>query len=533
MNMKQFRKIFFIISTVIICFSYGSLSQKGSTSNQFTSEDSVRSLKYLSSELSSILTNANLENTKYAVGVYSLDNKKYYFKKSVNDLLTPASITKLFTSYSALSMYGSNFQYQTKVYYTGTLSNGILKGDIYIVGNGDPMLSSYDIDTLAQKIKQSGIVEIHGNIIGDGTFFDDITNRKTYSGDQDMVQALQPITGLSINNNTITIIVEGLAQGQKRLALVRTDPPSTAVQLRNTAKVIGRNRPTQPKNTKSRKPNEEIILEDGGPVVTNKLQKKSDIKITQILDKNGSYTYQITGSINADDSYSQTYFLSNPDEVVAGSLVFYLRKHGINVQGKHETGSIKSLSSEPHIIATHSRYLVNVISPTMKNSNNYYAENIFKFIGANSGKLIENARESRQIISLFFDTIKVDFKGCQLFDGSGLSRRNVVSVNSVIGFLNYLFHSDKRIVLDTTMAIAGFDGTLGKRMSGTLAESNLKGKTGTLRNVSGLCGITKTLDGENIAFCFIFNGNNVGTYKQLENKLGTVISEFFYFNRQR
>lgn len=533
MIMKKLGKYIFLITTVIIFLSNLILSQKGPVRNQFTSEDTVRSLRYLSSELSAILTNANLENTKYAVGVYSLDNKKYYFKKSVNDLLTPASITKLFTTYSALSIYGKSFQYNTKVYYTGTLSNGILKGDIYIVGNGDPLFSSNDIDTLAQKIKQAGIKEIHGNIIGDGTFFDDITNRKTYSGDQDLVQALQPITGLSVNNNTIKIIVEGIPQGPKRLAQVRSDPPSVAVQFRNTAKVTGRTRPTPAQQSKPRKSTEEIILEDGGPVVVNSIHKKSDIKISQIKDKNGSYAYQISGSIDSDDSYSQNYFLSNSDEIVAGALMFSLRKHGIIVQGKHETGSIKSLASEPRFLASRSRYLADVISPTIKNSDNYYAENIFKFIGANSGKLIENARESRQIISLFFDTAKVDFKGCQLYDGSGLSRRNLVTVNSVIEFLNYLYYSDNRTVLDTTMAIAGYDGTLGKRMGGTLAESNLKGKTGTLRNVSGLCGITKTLDGENIAFCFIFNGNNVSTYKQLENKLGTVISEFFYFNRQR
>ena len=86
--------------------------------------------------------------------------------------------------------------------------------------------------------------------------------------------------------------------------------------------------------------------------------------------------------------------------------------------------------------------------------------------------------------------------------------------------------------MDTCLSIAGTDGTLRGRMTGTLAENNLHAKTGTHGNVSALAGVVKTLDGEPIAFSFIFNGSNVGVYKQIENQLGILISEFFYFNRE-
>jgi D-alanyl-D-alanine carboxypeptidase len=69
-------------------------------------------------------------------------------------------------------------------------------------------------------------------------------------------------------------------------------------------------------------------------------------------------------------------------------------------------------------------------------------------------------------------------------------------------------------------------------MKYSLAQNNLRAKTGTHKNVSGLCGTVKTLDGENLAFCFIFNGPSVGLYKQVENRLGIILAEFFYFNRE-
>ena len=183
------------------------------------------------------------------------------------------------------------------------------------------------------------------------------------------------------------------------------------------------------------------------------------------------------------------------------------------------------------MIAEFERYLVDIISPTMKNSDNYYAENIFKIIGANSGKMRDNAKEAKQIILKVLDTINIPCIDCQFNDGSGLSRRNKVSAESVIKLLESTYYSPLRRILDTTMAIAGYDGTIRNRMVGTLAEQNLKAKTGTHSNVSGLCGIVKTLDGEPIAFSFIFNGANVGVYKQIENQLGILLSEFFYFNR--
>jgi PBP4 family serine-type D-alanyl-D-alanine carboxypeptidase len=218
---------------------------------------------------------------------------------------------------------------------------------------------------------------------------------------------------------------------------------------------------------------------------------------------------------------------------VAGTFKRILTHNGIVVNGTFGEKELKSSNnSKQYLIAENERYLVDIISPTMKNSDNYLAENVFKIIGANSGKMRDNAKEAKQIILKVLDTINVPCMDCQFNDGSGLSRRNKVSAESVIRLLESTYYSPLRHILDTTMAIAGYDGTIRNRMIGTLAEQNLKAKTGTHSNVSGLSGLVKTLDGEQLAFSFIFNGGNVGVYKQIENQLGILLSEFFYFNRE-
>jgi len=78
----------------------------------------------------------------------------------------------------------------------------------------------------------------------------------------------------------------------------------------------------------------------------------------------------------------------------------------------------------------------------------------------------------------------------------------------------------------STLSIAGVDGTLAKRMRGTAAANNLMAKTGTHRDVSSLAGYTNTLDGEIFLFAFVFNGSNVGIYKQLENDISSIISNY-------
>jgi D-alanyl-D-alanine carboxypeptidase/D-alanyl-D-alanine-endopeptidase (penicillin-binding protein 4) len=521
----------FVSLLILGIFSINLLSQNSFKSNIFTYEDTLKSLKFLSGQISRVITSAGFKNTKYAIAVYSLDNKKYYFKKNAKKPLTPASLTKLFTCYSALFTLGTDFEYVTDIYHSGNNVNGIINGDVYIVGSGDPMFSTNDLRSMVRQIVASGIKEIKGSIIADGTFFDDITDRLNYSGDKDRVQGVQPVTGLSINKNIVTVTIHGIPQGKKRSALVTTDPPSPAFRIINKSRVKGRPKRKSKKKTFWGEP--QLLNQYGGPAETHSTARRRSTYIKHRKDANGKQVFTASGTINADRTYSYSYFINNPDEVIAGALLRSLNEGGVKVSGTFKTGKLQDVTTPIYKLAESKRYLVDVISPALKNSDNYLAENIFKLIGAHSGKMVENAKESKMIIRNVLDSMNIDFDKCVLYDGSGLSRRNkLTAVAGIKLLINATNNENINNVIDSSLSVAGCDGTLKKRMRHTLAADNLKAKTGTHRNVSGLCGIVKTLDGERLAFCFIFNGPSVGLYKQLENKLGIILAQFFYFNRE-
>ncbi len=521
-----------IVSIIILgIFSLSLLSQNSFKSNIFTYEDTLKSLKFLSGQISRVITGAGFKNTNYSLAVYSLDNSRYYFKKSTRKALTPASLTKLFTCFSALYTLGTNFEYKTKIYHTGNIIDGVLNGDLYIVGAGDPLFSTDDLRSMVAEIANKGIKEIKGNIIADGSYFDDIYDRLDYSGDKDRVQPVQAITGLSINNNIVTVTIHGNPQGKFRRALITTDPPSPAFIIINKSKVKGR-----PKHRKKKKAYLNETIEKayyGGPVEYQSTTRRRKSYIKHRKNAKGQQVFTASGTINADLSYSYRYYIDKPEEVVAGALLRLLNGSGIKVSGTFNVGKISEVKTEVYQLAENKRYLVDVITPTLKNSDNYLAENIFKLIGANSGKMVENAKESRQIIISLIDSMEIDFSKCVLYDGSGLSRRNKLTANASINLLIKTYNSEiMKPILDSSLSIAGRDGTLRKRMRYSLAADNLKAKTGTHKNVSGLCGFVRTLDGENLAFCFIFNGPSVGLYKQIENQLGIILAQFFYFNKE-
>ncbi len=102
--------------------------------------------------------------------------------------LVPASNQKLLTTYAALSQYGPDYRFQTRVAAGVPVQNGVIDGDLFLIGGGDPFLSTADwraqygdvqdgrtftsLEELADAVAASGAVRITGNLIGDESFFD-------------------------------------------------------------------------------------------------------------------------------------------------------------------------------------------------------------------------------------------------------------------------------------------------------------------------------------------------------------------------
>ena len=173
---------------------------------------------------------------------------------------------------------------------------------------------------------------------------------------------------------------------------------------------------------------------------------------------------------------------------------------------------------------THS--LQEVLRPMLKNSNNMYAECIYYQIGLTQGRP-STAKKSKAVEEALLKKMGMGDVIHRFADGSGLSLYNYVSAEIEVAFLRYAY-SKKDIfdILYPTLPIAAVDGTIGERMTGTAAASNVHAKTGTLSGISSLAGYLTAPNGHLLCFAIINQGVMKGIYaKNLQDRLCATMCE--------
>lgn len=465
---------------------------------EFSGNDSLKSILQFQSKINAILADKNLNGAQFGIAVYSITTGKSVYNKNGSALLTPASNTKLFTTFSVLDCFGGNFNTKTSVYCDKSkIDDGVLNDDLYLYGRGDINLGASDLEDLAEQIHKMGIKEIKGNICADESFFDKNYLRKDYSGDGEEVEKTNPIYPLTLNENNVTVIVKAVG-GTGARPKVQVIPNAGNVIINNSAR-IG-------------------IVPAGDSNAIN----------ATVCNWKGKITVNVTGVITPRTNSYFAYPNGNPGYSVAGTLKDRLGIEGIKVTGRCFNKCFDRKNDDIEEIAHVGHPITDIIYRVNKRSDNFLAEMTFKIIGGNYGKYASTAQSAREKIQQCLKSHNIWHQGYQLNDGCGLSRRNKVSPDGIVTLLKTAKERNYGTKFDSTLAIAGVDGTLRKRMKGTYAENNLHAKTGTLRDVSALSGYVYTLSGEVFAFSFIFNGPSTGYYKLMENKLGAALAEFKY-----
>ncbi|MBP3712311.1 MAG: D-alanyl-D-alanine carboxypeptidase/D-alanyl-D-alanine-endopeptidase [Bacteroidaceae bacterium] len=148
-----------------------------------------------------------------------------------------------------------------------------------------------------------------------------------------------------------------------------------------------------------------------------------------------------------------------------------------------------------------------LLEPMMKNSNNIYAECLFYQTAALGGKKGAGHKEAAQRTEKLLSKIGVDPSPYRIADGSGLSLYNYVSAEMLVALLGYAWQNTSiKEHLLPSLPIAGFDGTLKNRMTGTEADGNVKAKTGSVTGISSLAGYITAANGHTLAFAIINQG---------------------------
>ena len=545
-----------------------------------TAADSTKAVVNFRSIIQNLIDAEGIaNNSKTSIRILTVKQHEVLFEKNPHQYLTPASTTKLFPSFSAFFTMGSDYMIPTQVLSDGMIENGVLKGDIYLKGFGDALLDEQDITALVLQLKQKGITSINGGIYADASYFDNITQRHIYSGDNEVVEPLAPITALGIHKNEFIV---DMVHGQTQII-----PASDAVFVNRSISAISKTNITQPKKssknkivskkttikTKNGKKKVIKVEKSNSKKSAKKTEKKSSKKTVkkplkksskkrshawwkigssfQDLQRNGDapkapkrkkkskapisrisiqHNQQglITVNASGKGTSSATYTMKYPDIYAAGVLSSKLRLAGIHVQN----GLLgrKSSPSNAIMITEFKRPLAYMISLVNKNSDNFLAEHVYKMVGAYAGGHINTGKVATETVKNALSQCGIPVDGLCINDGSGLCRKNLFSAYVQTMLLEKAIKMKFGEAFKQTLSIAGVDGTLRKRMVGTYAENNLCAKTGTLRNTSALSGYASTKDGDQVVFSIINNGPNVSNYKQLENKIGAAIANFSYQN---
>ncbi|WP_338479713.1 D-alanyl-D-alanine carboxypeptidase/D-alanyl-D-alanine-endopeptidase [Pseudomonas trivialis] len=413
--------------------------------------------------------------------------------------LIPASNLKLLTTAAAMDVLGPQYRFATQLLSNGAQQGDRLTGNLYLRGLGDPTMQFADYQALAAQLASLGVRQVQGDLVVDDTWFDAERLGVDWAQDDESTYYGAQISALTVSPNADfdagTLLVTAKAPvtvGQP--VSVEISPATDYVQLSNRA-VSG------PGNTYG------------------------------ITRQHGTNLLQLSGALAPGKQSRQWVSVWEPTQLVANLFEQALAQQGIQVMGRRVIGGASPASAL--LLAEHqSAPLRQLITPLLKLSNNNMSEALLKAMGrktANAG----TAQAGVAAVAAFMKRQGMDPATLSQVDGSGLSRRNLVSSQNLT---DVLLATAKQPWFDAwynALPIAGnadrlTGGSLRYRLRGTAAANNLHAKTGSMAGVSSLSGYITDAGGRRLVFSMISNNyvSDAAPIRALENCLAVALSQW-------
>jgi D-alanyl-D-alanine carboxypeptidase/D-alanyl-D-alanine-endopeptidase (penicillin-binding protein 4) len=449
-------------------------------------------LAELQERLAGMLSQPRFGAALWGVKILSLDTGKTLFEHNAGKLLSPASNAKLYTVALALERLGPDYRIRTSLYAKSKPDpGGTVQGDVIVYGRGDPTIDARQhggdilkaLEPLAAALTNAGVKRIAGDLAGDTSFFRGPEFGSGWAWDDQEHDYGAEISALTINNNTLQVVVRpGERAGAPcRLALL---PPTGYLTLSNRTETV----PKGQRRTVSfyRLPNENVVYAFGQ---------------TPLQDP-GS-TEEMT--------------LHNPAGLFIAFFREALARHGITVSGRLRTANWLDRQVDPldwsrmvELGALESLPLRDLARQVLKPSQNLYADLLLAHLGERGraiGTPPGRTSEELGIRQLEPFLAQAGIKRGEVFldEGSGLSRESLTTPNATVALLGFMSRHPCGEIFLEALPIAGVDGTLKSRMKNTPAAGNVRAKTGSLRWASCLSGYVTTAAGERLAFCLMLN----------------------------
>ena len=390
-------------------------------------------------------------------------------------VVPPASVMKLLTTGAALETMGPGYRFPTILEYTGAIENGVLHGDLYIKGSCDPSLGwkgrTAFLDKWLKAIREAGIQKIDGAVIADMTMLDGEAQNPNWLCEDAGNYYAPGIFALNYYGNTMNIVLQSGEPGSVAKVL-KTEPAVEDVYFINHIRC-------------------HKITYDGAFV--SGLPYSRERYLTGAVPSNLG-TFGVKGD------------LPNPGLLLARHLTNRLREAGITVKRDATyIADYNPLTPPRTVIYTHySEPLSEIIKETNVNSNNLYAEALFRYLGTRY-TLPGTIHNSQDLLRDYWRRRGVTIQNAIIKDGCGLAPQDAVSAKTFVQLLTIMSRSENKEAWLASLPVSGQSGTLKSLCPQTELEGRIHAKSGTIAGTKNFAGYIDMPNGDTWVFAILIN----------------------------
>lgn len=418
------------------------------------------------------------------------------YARNADGYFMPASNAKLFTTALALATLGPDYRVRTTVASSGTLdANGVLNGDVVLIGRGDANLSNrkfpYDkkeerdgppekiLAEFASAVAARGVKEVTGDVIADDSMFQHEKFPSGWLVDDILWSYGAAVSAIAVHDNTFTLDLRpGVHEGDS--ARYETGFAADFYTVENSVLTAAR----------------------------------GSVEKLAVARDPGSRLLRVSGTMPLDAQPRRlTFAIEEPAEYAASLLARLLEASGVKIDGhsraRHSAAPAVDAAAPETILAEHTSVpLSEEVRLTNKNSENLHAE-LLLLLAAHEKAGARNYEDALKFEFDFFKTAGIADGDVVLSDGSGLSRKDLVTPRAIVQLLRYAATQPWGELYRSTFPVSGEDGTLSDRMKNTPAAARIFAKTGTIGHGNALSGYATTVRGARLLFSILGNNNNL------------------------